>query len=239
MRRITDLPYAAVVHPTLPLFPLNTVLVPGLVMPLHIFEPRYRRLVEDLLALPDEDEREFGVIAVRDGRDVQRDGVDALYPVGTATLLRQAERLDDGRFDIVTTGSRRFRVHSLDTSGDLLLGEVEFLDDVTDPADALLAIRVAARFRTYRAALSGQVGDDVDPEADSDDDLPDDPTVLSYLVTAATVLAGAERQELLAAATTAARLTRAGDLLRREAALISALSALPAIDFVSPPPSAN
>jgi ATP-dependent Lon protease len=241
-----------VVASPLPLFCLNTVLVPGLVLPLHVFEPRYRQLVEDLLAIPDEDAREFGVIGVREGRDVARHGLDALYPVGTATVLRQAERLDDGRFDIVTTGTRRFRVRGIDTSRPLVMGDVEFLDDDIDPADAFIAQRVARDFRTYRAVLSGQVIDvtDRDDPGDEpgagagfidseDDDLPDDPIVLSYLVTAAMVLPAAERQELLAAPTTGERLLLARSLLHRETGLIAVLSALPALELVNPDPSPN
>ncbi len=244
MRRITRLPYAASVPVTLPLFPLNAVLVPGLVLPLHIFEPRYRDLIEELLRNPDEDAREFGIVAVRDGRDIERDGVDALFPVGTSALLRQAERLDDGRFDVVATGSRRFRLTSIDTAEPLVRAEVDFLEDVSDPVDDLLATQVALRFVDYRLALSGRVsGDQIEPEddlvGDSADDLPDDPTVLSYLVTAAMVLPAQERQDLLAAPTTGERLTLARALLRRETGLITALGALPAIDVSGPPPSVN
>ena len=241
MRRITALPYAAAVPSPLPLFPLNTVLVPGLVMPLHIFEPRYRALVEELLTRPDEDTREFGIIAVRDGKDVGRDGIEALYPVGIATILRQVERLDDGRFDIVTTGNRRFRVVGIDTSEPLVRGEVEFLDDPTEDADALIAEDVARRFHAYRGALSGQVAaaEEDSPETGSLDDLPDDPTVLSYLVTAAMVLPTGERQDLLAAESTGERLKLARTLLRRETGLIAALSAVPAIELTSPEPSPN
>lgn len=239
MRRITRLPYAADVPVPLPLFPLNVVLVPGLVLPLHIFEPRYRELIEDLLANPDEVAREFGVVAMRDGYDIDRDGLLALYPVGTAAVLRQAERLGDGRFDIVTTGSRRFRVHGIDTSAPLIWGEVEFLEDISDPVDAVLATQVAQRFSEYRLALSGQMVEEESLPADAAEDLPDDPTVLSYLVTAAMVLPPQERQELLAADTTSERLTLARALLRRETGLISALGALPAIDLTGATPSAN
>lgn len=240
MRRITALPYAAGVPAPLPLFPLNTPLVPGLVLPLHIFEPRYRTLVTELLDEPDEDAREFGIVAVREGHTVERDGLSALYPVGTATVLRQAERLDDGRYDIVTTGSRRFRIVDIDLSQPLIRAAVEFLDDVEDPADVLLADQVARRFRSYRAALSGQVADTIDaPDPDEDDGLPDDPTVLSYLVTAAMVLPQDERQTMLAADTTAQRLGLARSLLIRETALITHLSAVPSIDLLGVPPSVN
>jgi Lon protease-like protein len=222
----------------LPLFPLNTVLVPGLVLPLHIFEPRYRELVEDLLSQPDEATREFGIVAVRDGFDVHRDGLRALYPVGTATVLRQAERLEDGRYDIITTGSRRFRLVGVDVTAPLVRGEVEFLEDGTDPADALLAITVSEQFRAYRLALSGQVSGERS-EDDEDDGLPDDPTVLSYLVTAAMVLPVVDRQRLLAAPSTTDRLRIARTMLRSETGLISALSAVPALDLLSDSPSPN
>lgn len=234
MRRITPLPYAAHVPEPLPLFPLNTPLVPGLVLPLHIFEPRYRGLVRDLLDMPDEDAREFGIIAVRDGRDISRDGMDALFPVGVSTILRQADELDDGRFEIVTTGSRRFRLLDLDTSAPLLRGEVEFLDDLAGPTDAQLAGQVSRRFHEYRAALSGQVQATVD-----DDEIPQDPTVLSYLVTAAMVIPQDERQRLLAAVTTAERLAFASSLLARETLLISELAAVPALDLPGSAPSLN
>jgi hypothetical protein len=129
---------------------------------------------------------------------------------------------------------------------------VEFLDDDIDPADAFIAQRVARDFRTYRAVLSGQVIDvtDRDDPGDEpgagagfidseDDDLPDDPIVLSYLVTAAMVLPAAERQELLAAPTTGERLLLARSLLHRETGLIAVLSALPALELVNPDPSPN
>jgi Lon protease-like protein len=173
MSRITWVLYAARVPSSLPLFPLNTVLVPGLVMPLHIFEPRYRHMVSTLLELPDEDDREFGIIAVRQGRDVARDGLAALYPVGCATTIRQSEVLDDGRYDIVTIGSRRFRILSIDTSMPLITAEVEFLEDVESPDDLRLARRAARIFRAYRAILGDQVTDDEDADDAIQGDLTD------------------------------------------------------------------
>ena len=74
----------------MPLFPLGTVLYPGLVLPLHIFEERYRQLVGDLLDGPEP--REFGVIAIRKGRETGVDGVSALYEIGCAAALRQVAR---------------------------------------------------------------------------------------------------------------------------------------------------
>lgn len=215
-------------HSILPLFPLNTVLVPGLVMPLHVFEPRYRELVETLLAKPDESAREFGIIAVRDGKSLDVDGVGALYEVGTATLIRQADRCEDGRFDIVTVGSRRFLIHAVDTSEPLAIATVEFLDERVNIINPLLQQQVAQLFTTYRTVLGGRF-DDGDARAD---DLPEDATVLSYLVTASMVLPTDERQSLLCAADALERLTLAHSLLARENALIAILSAVPAIDLL-------
>lgn len=234
MRRITPLPYAATVSEPLPLFVLNTLLVPGLVLPLHVFEPRYRELVRELMGRPDEDSREFGVIGVREGRSVEREGMDALQPIGVSTVLRQVEEHPDGRYDIVTTGTRRFRLASLDDSAPLLRGQVDFLAEVSGPEDGALARVVAHRFRAYRAALGGQVQAFL-----GEDDIPDDPTVLSYLVTAAMVLPWHERQELLGAPTTARRLASEAELLQRESTLISTLSAMPAVDLPGAVPSAN
>lgn len=213
----------------LPLFPLNVVLVPGLVLPLHIFEPRYRGMVESLLSQPDPQSREFGIVGVRDGRSFDQEGIEALYPVGTATILREAERLPDGRYDIVTTGSRRFRIVSVDRSAPLAMAQVDFLQDEPGRQDDRHAERVAQDFNAYRRLLGGQlsVGDD---SGASTDDLPRDPTVLSYLVTAAMVLPTGERQDLLAAPDTQSRLRLAAALLRRENLLIATLSAVPAVE---------
>ena len=235
MRRITRLPYAAAVPHPLPLFGLNVPLVPGLMLPLHVFEPRYRRLVELLLAEPDEQAREFGLVSVREGHDPAVEGIDALFPVGTSALLRQADRLEDGRFDIVTSGYRRFRLRSVDTSDPLLHGDVDWLDDVTGPSDEAIAPLVTAAFADYRAALAIRLAG----VSDGSDEVPSDPTILSYLVTAAMVLSADERQRLLAAESTHARLVDALRLLRLETAIIDEFGCVPALELPGPSPSAN
>lgn len=222
----------------LPLFPLNAPIVPGLVLPLHIFEPRYRGLVAELLAEPDEDRREFGIVAIRDGHRIDRDGAAALHEVGTATVLRQADELDDGRFDIVTTGTRRFRLLDVDLSQPLARAEVAWLAEEAGPVTPALVREVASAFGRYQQLLGGGLGrmDESGARVETDDEddidhLPDDPAVLSFLVTAAMVLPVAERQELLAAPDAAQRLRLAQRLLRRENGLIAALGAVPALDL--------
>jgi len=213
----------------LALFPLNVVIVPGLVLPLHIFEPRYRAMVRDLLHKADPASREFGIATVREGRSFDSQGISALYPVGTATVLREVTELPDGRFDILTTGTRRFRLVDVDRSADLAMASVEFLEEATEPGDELIAAQTALAFDRYRQLLGGRM--DADETAGVDQqDLPEDPTVLSYLVTAAMVLPWAERQDLLAAPDTATRLRFAIELLQRENRIITALHAVPAVD---------
>lgn len=225
-------------NPSLPLFPLNTVLVPGLVLPLHIFEPRYRGLVKELLAMEDEESREFGIVATKDGSSIERDGINALHRIGTATVLRQSEETPDGRYDIVTTGSRRFYIESLDTSAPLLRAHVRWISDLAEPVtpelERLTQLAVAD-FVSYRAALSGQL----DEAIASINDMPDDPSVVSYLLTAAIVVPTAERQEMLSAMSPHERLTIARRLLHRETALIGALHSIPAVDLFNQTPSAN
>src|SRR5271167_2830413 len=111
----------------LPLFPLGAVLYPGMLLPLHIFEERYRQLVRDLLERPEP--RRFGVIAIRKGRETGIDGVHSLYEIGCTATLRRVDELDDGRFELVTVGTRRFRLHGLDETRPYLQGEVEMLAD--------------------------------------------------------------------------------------------------------------
>ena len=206
----------------LPLFPLSTVLVPGLVMPLHVFEPRYRVLVQALVELPEGVPKLFGVVALRSGREVGPDLPD-LYPIGCTAMLREVTSHPDGRFDIVTVGQLRFRLTGLDQAAGTPYhtGLVDFLEEDDGRTDlSLLAERVALRFAAYRERLG------VDQSG-----VPTDPRVLSYLVAAAVVLDLPARQSLLEAATTAARLDAELAMLRDEVKLIDAFRALPAVDL--------
>src|ERR1700735_3468899 len=134
---------------TIPLFPLGSVLYPGLVLPLHIFEDRYKQLVADLLAGPEP--RQVGVVAIRQGRETGIDGVSALYDMGCTAELRQVEPYDDGRFDLVTVGVDRFKLRGLGDADPYYHGDVEFIADETgDEAEAALAVpAVQQAFSTY------------------------------------------------------------------------------------------
>jgi uncharacterized protein len=216
----------------LPLFPLATVLFPGLLLPLHVFEERYRALVGDLIDGPDES-RAFGVVAIREGREVGSDGISSLHPVGCLADLRQIERHPDGRFDIVATGARRFRIDDIDaTSRPYLLADVTFLDEPDGEAPDVVARIVAVVWAAYRKALSGMPPEDPN-------ELPDDPAVLSYLIAAATILDLSDKQRLLEQPDTTSRLRCELAYLRREVALLRLLPSLPATELTREAVSPN
>jgi len=170
----------------LPLFPLHSVLCPGIALPLHIFEPRYREMVGHCM----ETGSPFGVVLIREGREVGPT-VGHLADVGTTAAIRQAGRYPDGRLDIVTVGEQRFRILTVDTtSAPYLVGTVEELDEPLGgpKADAdELAVAVGRRFIAYLEQLQPTeaapatprvAGADAAagplPEADTDDALADD-----------------------------------------------------------------
>jgi uncharacterized protein len=222
----------------IPLFPLGTVLVPGLLLPLHIFEPRYRTLVRDLMQR-EPDQRAFGVVAIREGHEVGERGVKALHAVGTLAVVRELHQYADGRFDLRTDGDTRFRIHALvDTGAPYHCAEVEWLDE-DDPTEAETAARLSAevrrRFELYRAAVSvtGAV------EASQMLSMPADPRTLSYLVSVAVILDLADRQRLLEAATTVERLRLELPLLARETTLLAELPSMPAVDLARTPSGLN
>lgn len=145
----------------IPLFPLHVVLAPGMVLPLHIFEERYRRMVRHCL----DTGSPFGVVLIRRGREVARaDRVRrvAVARVGTLAEIREASRYADGRWDLVCAGTRRFRLLDVDPAREpYLVGAAEPLDDA--PGDAAegrrLVDRVTRRFVDYLALLQPRDGE--------------------------------------------------------------------------------
>lgn len=221
----------------LPLFPLGTVLFPGLVLPLHIFEDRYRRLVRELLTQP-EGTRRFGVVAIRLGAEAgQPDPV--LYEVGCTAELRRIDPLADGRFNVVAVGGSRFRLHGVSPSRPYLMGDVEELSEETgDPAVASqLADRLRKLFLSYLLALGELRAPGEEPGGQPD--LPTDPVQLSHLVPAVALLDLADKQRLLGEPDAVSRLRSGIAILHRERAFISHLMAVPAPELINGPRCAN
>jgi Lon protease-like protein len=219
---------------TLPLFPLGTVLFPGLLLPLHIFEERYRQLVRDLTAGPEP--RRFGVIGIRQGRETGVDGIQALHEIGCTAMLRQVKELEDGRYDIVTVGADRFRLVSVDDSRPYLQGEVDLLTEETGEATAAgQAARVVRDgFRAYLSSLAERGVTQI-----SAPELPADPVTLSYLVGASMIIDLSDRQTLLAEPDALHRLAAERTLLSRELTMLRTLTATPAPDLRNSPYSSN
>jgi Lon protease-like protein len=193
-------------------------------MPLHIFEERYRTLIRMIRDLPDGTPREFGVVAIRRGWEVDAaTSALALYDVGCTAQVREITEHPDGRFDIVTVGRRRFEIAQVVPAGTpYLQAEVRYLPENDGPdGDAdQLGPRVLAAFRSYLRLVR------VDA-AEIAEQLPDDPQVLSHLIAATAALTVDDRQALLATPDTATRLRKELKLLHREVGLISQVRAVP------------
>lgn len=211
----------------IPLFPLGTVLFPRLPLPLHIFEPRYRTLMQDVMTEPQP--WSFGVIAIREGHEVGSDSVKSLYDVGCSAVIQQVEQSADGRYALLLVGDRRFRVLDLDESMPYLRAEVEFVDEPPAVAPADIADTVRRRFADYCEAL-GSSG--------IRNTMPEDATDLSYVVAATMMIAIGDRQALLETPDLTVRLATEAELLSRELALIGSGS-LPVVQPRLPPHSLN
>ncbi|GAA2569575.1 LON peptidase substrate-binding domain-containing protein [Pseudonocardia hydrocarbonoxydans] len=210
---------------TVPVFPLGTVLMPGALLPLHIFEPRYRQLTIDLVtgAVPD---KEFGVVAVREGWTPDEDGIEGLHSVGCTAALRDVRRLPDGRFDIVTRGARRFRLLELDTeSKPYLMGSVEFLPDTGfEGGDDLTSMLTSSARDAHRRYCDTAWKTDDWSEPDAAIPADELPAVLA----ADCLLPLADKQGLLEQASPTERLRMVRLLLARETGLLTQLRAVPA-----------
>jgi uncharacterized protein len=218
----------------LPLFPLGAVLYPGLVLPLQIFEDRYKQLVSDLLEGPEP--RRFGVVAIREGRETGVDGVSAIYEIGCVATVREITELPDGRYQLIAVGADRFKLHGLDDAKPYFVGDVEMLDEPPGPEiETRAAVAAVQRgFRSYLDMLAA-----VGSARINVPDLPDEPVLLSYVVAASAIIDLPERQRLLAEPDALARLTAERALLAKETAIVRSLGSAPAPDLRFSPYSQN
>jgi Lon protease-like protein len=212
------------VSDTLPMFPLNAVLFPGVSVPLEVFEDRYRALVHHLLRVPDPAERLFGSVAIREGYEVGDHGAQSLCKVGCRVQLTEVEPHPDGTFSIVAVGLERIEIERLDVTGPFPVGHVvERPESVAVvPEDVLEQAR--ATFTAYRAALAGLRSD---PYTGT---LPKDPSYLSWTLAACAPLPMQERQSLLEAEDATERLILVTDLLRTELRAMNVIPSLPATE---------
>lgn len=217
---------------TVPVFPLNAVLFPGVAAPLHVFEQRYRDLVRDLLAIDDPAGRVFAVVAIREGYEVDGPGkpgegraVQSIHRVGTLVQLTAVEPYDDGRYDIEVTGRSRVVLTAVHHTGSYLTAEVEEPHDGAAEALTEEAARTLETFERYREQLSVLRGGPV-----LAGDLPRDPVYLSYSLAATCLLTLPERQGLLEAPDAGTRLRLLRGSLREEMRAMRVVPSLPATE---------
>ncbi len=201
----------------LPLFPLNTVLFPGMPISLHIFEPRYKLMIEQCIQIA----QPFGVVLIREG-------VEALGPsaepheIGCSAQITQVERLEDGRMNIVAVGVERFQIRSLSHAKPYLVGMVESFP--LDNNDAYAVTRAGEQLRPwverYLVTLSEAAADETPIELQQ---LPDDPLALGYLAAAVVQIPLEQKQTLLATDHAADLLTSIRTIYRHELPLLNAM----------------
>lgn len=172
----------------LPLFPLNTVLFPGMTLPLHIFEERYKQMIAHCV----KESKPFGVVLIRDGEEVGT-GAD-IYDIGTTAHITQVEQLPGGRLNIATLGYRRFKILDVQYDQPYLVGQVEDfpLEDQEHPGIRQTAARMAPLLQTYLEIFAdlGKVELEVK-------EMPEDPVTLAFLTAIILRTPMKDKQDLL------------------------------------------
>jgi uncharacterized protein len=186
------------------MFPLGSVLVPGMVLPLHVFEPRYRQLVRDCTA----GDGEFGVVLIARGSEVG--GGDVRTDVGTIARILQADEMPDGRFAVGAVGLRRIRVERWLDDDPYPRAEVADWPDVGADAGAELDTDELGGLVRRAAALHAELGE---PAAPVDVELSADPVIAGYQAALAVPFGPADRQDVLRAPSVADRFVLLRDLL--------------------------
>jgi uncharacterized protein len=198
-------------QPQLPIFPLGTVLFPNGLLPLHIFEERYRRMLRD-------SQHNDPAFVVALSHEPAEPGATALpRGIGTACRISGVTPRPDGRSDIVVTGRFRVRIGDLEWSNGYATGDIEVLEETIDDGEAVAARygKMRRRFAAYLGLIERLVGDAL-PKLDTTDN----PSVGSWIIGETLTLHTWERQELLEAVTVDERLEFLDQLLRRETALL-------------------
>jgi len=199
---------------TLALFPLQTVLFPGVPLPLHIFEPRYRLMIRHCIL----HNEPFGVVLIRQG-------VEALgplpepYRIGCTASIVRLEHLPDGRMNLLAVGEERFRIFALDRSQPYLKAQVEVMP--MEEPQTLSVVRSIHHLRAWVKAYLALIGRLTDETLDlSALSLPDDPLPMLYMAASLLQIPLVEKQDLLESETSAHLLHKITRLYRREMLLL-------------------
>jgi uncharacterized protein len=197
----------------LPLFPLNTVLFPGVPLSLHIFEERYRLMIGRCL----EQSGPFGVVLIREGSEVGGDATP--YSVGTTAAISDNVRLDDGRYYLSAVGQRRFRIQYISQRQPYMLASVAYLpEEAGGPEVAEQAVQLRALYERYWATLAAVTGHRRAPEA-----LPESAIDLTYWMAQRLQVDNVHKQRWLEA-DVATRLREMAAAIRSELQLMPVVS---------------
>jgi Lon protease-like protein len=194
----------------LPLFPLDVVLFPGENLPLHIFETRYRLMINECY----QEEKPFGIVLIRPESEHLE---EEPYPVGTMAEIVALDRLEDGRMNLIARGLQRFRILSQHRQKPYLSGLVEVYEDVAWQEQALTTYANQARelFDSYLQILLEVVG-----KQDIDFNLPTAPEELSHFIAYFLDVQNERKQQFLELTSTKQRLVEEIDILRLELPLM-------------------
>ncbi len=190
----------------LPIFPLGVVLFPGMPLPLHIFEPRYRLMIDRALRR----DKTFGVAQLVEGTEGERETWPA--SVGTTAEITEVVPFADGRMTVQTVGGRRFHILSIREEDEYLVAQCEWLED--EPQDDLAQLATLTRRALSRYFDALALNTDAAFEG-QDLDVPPDPCSLSLFIAALLQLPLEQKQDLLEMTDTRARLEIEEFLLER------------------------
>ncbi len=194
----------------LPLFPLNTVLFPGAPLPLHIFEERYRLMIGRCIA----DQTPFGVVLILEDDRTDTEPDVTFHRVGTAAVISEGVRLEDGRYYLVATGERRFTVEQVLRREPYVVASVAYLPPEEPPTAEMPEHELRDLYRRYWLALAAATGFQHDREQ-----LPGDPVELSHWLSHRLQVENARKQHWLET-DVVTRLTEMSAALRAELALL-------------------
>ncbi len=206
----------------LPLFPLHTVLFPGVPLPLRVFEERYKLMVKRCL----EEDGAMGIVLIRSGSEVGAPAVP--YDVGTLARITRVDKKNDGTLSVTTVGERRFRIRSVDGSQPYAVGDVELLDDEQPDVPDRLLEAVRDRFTAYVQLLRRLARQD-----QGDVPIPRGALDLSHIVAANLQISRVDQQSLLEDPPSE-RLRHENQLLRRELTIVEHLGAVVIRRMISP-----
>ena len=192
----------------MPLFPLEVVLFPGGVLPLHIFEQRYRLMIQYCL----DNDRLFGIVLIKKGREVGEHAEP--YLVGTAVKIIEVDQLEDGRMNLITLGQHRFEITKIRRNLPYLVGQVRVFEaeDTEPPEDSEMhGVRAIQLYRTYESLLAELI-----PQWKVVEEIPTTPDHLSYQIATRLQIPLTDKQQLIETVSIHQLLDREIELLERE-----------------------